>query len=127
MPEQPEVAAWNYRVQRWIRNVRSKTGLHPKGRLIILPRDFALGTEKKSYTTCTVDRHAYTDNLEPVSPSHFVNGWDAQRSRREPFQYLLKPLAEGDVLCAARGKQLALAAGYLWPRGSYDTVHSRGF
>ncbi|KAI0309416.1 hypothetical protein OF83DRAFT_1042474, partial [Amylostereum chailletii] len=78
----------------------------------IFPRVFATGTDTKPYTSCTVNRGDYSDDLEPIPPDFISNQHDASRALGEPYEYLIKPLKPGNVLCQARGKQMCIAAGH---------------
>ncbi|KAI0312139.1 hypothetical protein OF83DRAFT_1067711 [Amylostereum chailletii] len=132
MPEQPEVYIWKERFDRWVRAKLSSTGKWPQGasiiwssltpseqdtshypgHLVIIPRIFATGTDTKSYTSCTVDRGDYSDDLEPIPLDFVPDPYDASRALGEPYEYLVKPLKPGPVFCQARGKQMCIGAGH---------------
>ncbi|KAJ7573469.1 hypothetical protein C8J56DRAFT_1170636 [Mycena floridula] len=83
-----------------------------QGRLQIFPQTFSMGTDAKAYITCTADSSRYDESVEPIPDDYSVDPYDARRSVGEPFKYLLRPTVPGPLIVAARGKQLAIAAGH---------------
>ena len=84
---------------------------------------FSTGSEKRSYTTFTANKEAYTTN-SPVSESaetswitpSYLPQWPPaswiERTAEEPWAYLLEPPRTlGTLICVTRGKLIALAAG----------------
>ncbi|KAL7281918.1 hypothetical protein ACG7TL_003385 [Trametes sanguinea] len=83
--------------------------------LQIFPRVFAVGTKKKSYTTCTVDTGElcdYQESLEPVPEDYSPDKADLSKAKGKPFARYLKPLTSGELFVRARGKEIVFAAGY---------------
>lgn len=73
-----------------------------------------MGTKQKNYCTTTVDRFNYSDELEPFDDRFEPNTHDMSRSKGKPWEYLVrKPLKDGPLNVASRGKCLAIAAGYV--------------
>jgi hypothetical protein len=46
-----------------------------------------------------------------VDPSYVPDEWDALRSETEPWKYLLKPLASGELYVVVRGKLMTIVCG----------------
>ncbi|KAF8054098.1 hypothetical protein FPV67DRAFT_1695098 [Lyophyllum atratum] len=80
--------------------------------LLLIPRCFAMGTAQKGYTTATVDRSDYDDEVEPRDSTYIPNQHDLKRAKKEPFEYLLRQTKPGELCAAPRGKQLVMAAGH---------------
>lgn len=84
------------------------------GHIRLVPRTFAMGTKQKHYCTTTVDRSEYCDELEPLDNCFRPNEYDAARSIGKAWSYLIdRPLKDGPLNVALRGKCLAIAAGYV--------------
>ncbi|KAH9924593.1 hypothetical protein B0H21DRAFT_826713 [Amylocystis lapponica] len=69
-----------------------------RGHLQLFPRTFATGTATKSWTTCTAHRRGYEDTLEPIPDTFQPNKFDAARSKKQSWEYLIKPLCDGEVV-----------------------------
>jgi hypothetical protein len=82
-------------------------------RFQIFPRVFATGTDDKPYTTCTVDREQYSDGTEPIDPAYVPDFWDSLRSADQPWEYLMKALASGEIYAEVRGKQIVIVCGHV--------------
>ncbi|KAF8055810.1 hypothetical protein FPV67DRAFT_1788202 [Lyophyllum atratum] len=112
MPEYDLTRVWAHRIE----TARKKHVLKHKTpytfNLLLIPRCFAMGTAEKGYTTATVDRSDYDDQVEPLDSTHTPNQHDLKRSKNEPFEYLVKRTKPGELCAAARGKQLVMAAGH---------------
>ena len=70
----------------------------------------------RKYTTMTASRERYEDELEPPPAHYHANEYDVARVQSgsmDDVKYLMKPLANGEVLAVCRGKELFLAAGYV--------------
>lgn len=80
--------------------------------LEIHPQVFSIGTEKKTYTTMTVDTSSFTlpTTARSISASD-VNKCREVRSKGACWEYLLDYNVGGPLLCAKRGKLILLAAG----------------
>ncbi|KAJ2991476.1 hypothetical protein NUW54_g8181 [Trametes sanguinea] len=82
---------------------------------MLFPRAFAIGTKRKDYVTCTVDDRSafdYREDLEPIPKDYVPNHFDARKARGKAFAKYLKPLADGELLVRARGKEIIFAAGF---------------
>lgn len=93
------------------------------GVLQLLPCTFTLGNKGRSYTTAVADREDdYRDTLDALplkeAPAHLLpSPMDIERSkvRKKPtsYSYLVRPRKPGPVQVQARGKILAVSAGYV--------------
>lgn len=84
------------------------------GRFQLHPRCMAVGTKARPYTPCSADSSEYDSSCEPDDPGFDVNKFDAAKAKRQSYEYLIqKPLASGEMLVATRGKQMAIAIGYV--------------
>ncbi|RDX40700.1 hypothetical protein OH76DRAFT_1412800 [Lentinus brumalis] len=107
-----------------------------RGSIVIFPRVFAEGTDRKPYTSCTVLNLGYNHWLEPPPSAYEICPRDERRSRKQPWEDYLKPWEEGAVHVVARGKELLVAAGYhalrinlgleafgcIIPRDAFDSI-----
>jgi hypothetical protein len=76
------------------------------------PRCMAIGTKAHPYMPCSADSSEYDPTCEPHDPTFIPNKFDAARAKGQSYEYLVqKPLASGELLVAARGKQMAIAIG----------------
>lgn len=87
-----------------------------KGRFILFPRTFALGTSQRPWTTVTVNNTEYLSSgiEEPLTTDLDVH--DAERLKSAKYrdlQYLMGDLQYGNIVVEKRGKQLVVAAGYV--------------
>lgn len=75
-----------------------------------------MGTSKKDYVTCTVRQEGdYDPDMDLIAedrPIHALpSSMDLQRSRKQPWNYLMECRAVGDLVVGVLGKILAIAAG----------------
>lgn len=78
------------------------------------PACFAEGTSRRAWTSATFTSFGWDPNLEPVCPTDQINKWDLQRSKGKCWEQLvMRNLEEGDLLVKARGKELAIACGFV--------------
>ncbi|KAJ7436622.1 hypothetical protein FB451DRAFT_1307112 [Mycena latifolia] len=112
MPESQVSNAKAHQVRNELKAEFKKTGIWPKGRLVVFPRTFAVGTDAKSYTTLSADRGDYHDCQEPRTRK--LNHWDADRiPDNVSWAYVAtKQLKSGPVYVGVRGKCLVFTAGY---------------
>ncbi|KAH7903422.1 hypothetical protein BJ138DRAFT_988223, partial [Hygrophoropsis aurantiaca] len=115
MPEAPEIQAFLHKIRTWTARITKKQGKHPTARLQLFPRTFAIGTSRRSYTTCSVTKldGFDSDSMMVNEDQPFeANAHDAARARNQPYEYLVnRSLAAGELHASARGKILAIAAG----------------
>lgn len=93
------------------------------GVLQLHPCTFTIGQKKRPYTTAVADRDSdYTDDMDACPPTEVLpwqvpSPMDLQRSKKRgratDFAYLVRPRSSGPVNVQARGKILAVSAGYV--------------
>ncbi|KAK7696051.1 hypothetical protein QCA50_000692 [Cerrena zonata] len=116
MPELPLMITWHHQVEKHKKVHYAKYKEPLKGRLVIFPSVFTLGTAIKPYSSCSLKlKEGYEpamdhDDLFPqqLMPSKF----DRKRAAGQDWEYMLSPRQEGEVHVNYRGKQLVLAAGH---------------
>ncbi|KAI0690724.1 hypothetical protein C8T65DRAFT_587704, partial [Cerioporus squamosus] len=88
----------------------------PPGHWRFFFRCHAIGTKTKKYDTLTWDCRDYDPSVMPTSAQGFKpDPFDEERIKLaawRKFRPLLRPLIDGPVCVAARGKELVVAAGY---------------
>ncbi|KAI0665794.1 hypothetical protein C8Q78DRAFT_1083646 [Trametes maxima] len=83
-------------------------------RLEIHPEAFAIGTQRKSYESCTVDdspEFDYQDSLEPVAADYVPRPLAARKAKGKCYSRYLKLLKAGELFVKVRGKEIIFAMG----------------
>ncbi|KAM5531772.1 hypothetical protein V8D89_014542 [Ganoderma adspersum] len=116
MPELDTLHGVEFQINRATKQWQSKYRVPFHADTIFFPRCFTVGTAKKPYTTCTVDRRPQF--LDPISfapqfsaTTVAVEQVDLRRAEDQAFRSLLGVLQGGELFVRARGKELVIAVG----------------
>nr|VWP01029.1 Oligopeptide transporter OPT-like protein [Ganoderma boninense] len=115
MPEVDTLHGVEYHVQRLSSAWSKRHGSPMTVRPIIFPRSFAVGTDTRKYTTCTLECQTPFINPERVviEPGReHVHSFDRRRVENTLLDRFLGLLDGGELLVRARGKEILLVAGW---------------
>lgn len=142
MPEGKTLRGFLRYLKTCMRNFKKKKKRNPKGmssrRLFIhcigshhvahfklYPRTFAEGTSTKSWQTATVRVTGWTGDLEPKIPEADLDEADLSRSNRMAWEPLYRRhLEDGEMIVKVRGKELAVACGFVRSSTLYSLLCS---
>jgi hypothetical protein len=100
--------------------------------LLISPLAFALGSDKRKYTSLTATKGAYNPAANLTLPTWVSKqrpcSWPPQswldRAVNEDWKYLLEDTPPGQLICVRRGKVLTVACGHV---GCFISLHTDPF
>ncbi|KAH6890806.1 hypothetical protein BKA70DRAFT_1441709 [Coprinopsis sp. MPI-PUGE-AT-0042] len=113
MPENPEAIIKRLRIAHWAVKHIETHGQHPVAKLVVFPRCFCEGTDKRQYKSLQFTNHGYTNWTEPTTPGFIPNPHDLRSAKRDGCTHLVdRHLQPGPLHVTTRGKCMVVAAGH---------------